>query len=130
MPIGDAGNDRLAAEIEHTGRRHRMRRHRGIGPHRDDALAGDRNRLRNAEIGVDGDDFAVLENEIRWRTGDARRCGDAVRGHTCGAGSAHDTGRFQEPAARNDLAHRAALRIKRNQRSNAAACRTSCQSTS
>ena len=86
-------------------------RHRGVRPDREDAVAGNRNRLRHRERGIDGDDLSVGENEI-GESGSSRHGGWQGRLRARGArdsagqhaGGASGTRRFQEQTAR--LVHR------------------------
>ena len=82
-----------------------QRRHRVVRPDRKDPVAGNRDRLRDRERGIDGDDLSVGQNEIarpacgprrclQWRLR-ARRLWQRTGQH--GAGG---TRRFQEQPAR------------------------------
>ncbi len=73
VAVGEAGNDGLALQVDHPRRRTDMRGHCGIRPDRHDTVAGDDNRLCDRERRVDGDDLAVLENEIGGPASRARR---------------------------------------------------------
>ena len=64
MTVDQAGDDGLALQIDDAGRRCGMRRHCRILADGDDPLAGDIDGLANRKIGVDRDDFGVLENEL------------------------------------------------------------------
>jgi len=63
-------------QVDEPRGRSGMGRHRGVRADREDAIADDRDRLRNRECGIDGDDLAVLENEIGR---DGGRCGGSLR---------------------------------------------------
>src|SRR3954471_9426302 len=73
MAVGDAGDDRLTLEIDDARRRAGHGCHACIRPDRKDPVAGDGDRLRYRERGIDGDDLAVGENEISGTATDARR---------------------------------------------------------
>jgi len=76
VAVGDARHDGFALQVDDPRRRSGVRCHRGIRPDRQDAVAGDCDRLRDRENGIDRNDLAVLENEIGR---DGGWCGGSLR---------------------------------------------------
>jgi hypothetical protein len=64
MTVDQTGDDGLALQINDASGWCCMRRHCRILADGDDPLAGDGNRLGDQKIGVDRNDFGVLENEV------------------------------------------------------------------
>jgi hypothetical protein len=65
--VDHAGNDGAAAQVDTPRLGPRQSRDVLIGTNGDDAIATDRNRLRDRELIVNGDDLSVRQNRIRRR---------------------------------------------------------------
>jgi len=64
MTVDQTGDDGLALQINDAGGWCGMRRHCRILADGDDPLATNGNRLGDRKIGIDRDDFGVLENDV------------------------------------------------------------------
>jgi hypothetical protein len=64
MAIDEAGHDGAAGEVDHARRRGDMLGDRGVRADRENLVARDRYRRSDGEIAIDGDDLAVLEDEV------------------------------------------------------------------
>src|SRR5262249_48866863 len=68
--VGETGNHRLAVEIDRLRAGAGVLPDLGVAADRGEPAAANRNRLRDRETAVDGDDVAVDENRVgRRRTG-------------------------------------------------------------
>ena len=65
--IDQPGNDGAAHEVDPPGVGAREPSHLLIAANRYDVVALDRNRLCDRKALVDGDDFAIRENQVRRR---------------------------------------------------------------
>ena len=74
MAVHQARNDGAAAKIDLARRRAGDAAHCAVRAHGDEAAVADGDGLRDRERGIDGDDLAVVEHELRRR---ARRFRDA-----------------------------------------------------
>ena len=67
VTVGEAGDHRLAVQIDRRRLRAGERADRGARADRGELAAGDRHRLRDREPRVDGDDVAVDEDRVGRR---------------------------------------------------------------
>ena len=90
VAVVQARNDGPAVEVAHAGRRRGVRGHAGIGADRNDAIAGNRDRLCDHRLAVDRDDLAVLEDEVSRTRGRGLRGGGQTPSwrQACGGGCA------------------------------------------
>ena len=90
VAVDQARNDGPAVEVAHAGRGRGVRGHAGIGADRNDAVAGNRDRLRDHRLAVDRDDLAVLEDEVSRTRGRGLRGGGQTqsRRQACDGGCA------------------------------------------
>jgi len=64
VPVDQSRNHSAPAQVDHPGRRPGRAAHRVVRSDRDEAIPADRYAFRDRERRIDGDNLAVMENQV------------------------------------------------------------------